>query len=491
MGTMRFRFFPPERISEEAAQQAYLSGIDRVSWPVRVGVEAGGLALHRSVSDSGRLHLPWPIAGRGLLTLSTGSLMEQAEPYCLPLEIARGTVVDVRNQLGDWQGIGLSVPEAVYANLSKATERLSWAAVERENLPVSAKFAEESICAALQAADLLAIAYSEQALAVRRRNGARQFLLLGGDLGPALLDDYISRQFLLTFNTAVAPLRWRETETSEGNFSWTISDKQIEWCRAHKLNVMAGPLLLFDRRALPDWLYLFEDDFDNLLDFVTAFLRAAVRRYRGKVDAWICAGRVAASEALAISEQERLRLVARAVELVRELDPDTPALVSFDQPWAEYLRQRHSDFPPLHFADALLRADLDLSGLMLEINVGCSPGGSLPRHPLEVSRLLDAWGKFGLPLWLSLSAPSAESEDPLAERTAPLPANWWSPAAQQSWVARVVPLALAKPMVRGVLWNQLCDSQPHDFPHGGLFDAHRQAKPALRTLAAIRQMGAR
>ena len=35
MGTMRFRVFPTERITGEMVQQAYLSGIDRVSWPVR------------------------------------------------------------------------------------------------------------------------------------------------------------------------------------------------------------------------------------------------------------------------------------------------------------------------------------------------------------------------------------------------------------------------------------------------------------------------
>jgi hypothetical protein len=42
-------------------------------------------------------------------------------------------------------------------------------------------------------------------------------------------------------------------------------------------------------------------------------------------------------------------------------------------------------------------------------------------------------------------------------------------------------------MVQGVVWNQLRDGQPHDFPHGGLFDDRRQAKRALRTLATIRQ----
>ena len=37
------------------------------------------------------------------------------------------------------------------------------------------------------------------------------------------------------------------------------------------------------------------------------------------------------------------------------------------------------------------------------------------------------------------------------------------------------------------LWNQLRDSEPHDFPHGGLFDQQGRAKPVLHTLASIRR----
>ena len=52
--------------------------------------------------------------------------------------------------------------------------------------------------------------------------------------------------------------------------------------------------------------------------------------------------------------------------------------------------------------------------------------------------------------------------------------------------ARLVPFLLAKNLVQGVLWNQLCDSGLHEFPNGGLFDDRRQAKTALDTLASIR-----
>lgn len=486
MGTMRFRVFPTERITNEMIQQAYLSGIDRISWPVRASVADGELVLQRSVCDSANLHVPWPVKGRGEIALVSGSLIERPEPYLLPLELARGTIAQVRNQLSEWQMIGLSVPESVHANLATAVQRFSYATVAQADAATSASYAEVALVAALDAAELLAGAYAEQAIAVRRRLEGKRFALLGADLGTTLLDGHTSRAFLHSFSAAEVPISWRETETMEGQFTWVINDRQVEWCRAHRLKVLAGPLLLLDRRALPDWLSLFEDDFESVLEFAMSYVRAAVERYRGKVDYWICAGRVNDAEVLALSEQERLRLVVETIELIRSLDHDTPVLMSFDQPWAEYMRQQHSDFPPLHFADALVRSGLDLAGLMLEMNTGYYPGGTLLRHPLEFNRQLDAWGKLGLPLWLSLSAPSADHADPLAYRKAAILLGSWTLSAQQAWADQFVPLALSKPAVHGVIWNQLRDSQPHDFPHGGLFDADSHAKPTLHTLSAIR-----
>ena len=487
MGLMRFRVYPTERITEELAEQAYLSGIDRATWPVRTGIEGGELILQRTVSDSANLHAPWPVEGYGTLNLISGSLIERDEPYLLPLELARGTIVQVRNQLSEWQVIGLSVPAAVPARLAEAVARFSWAVTAQDEPTVSAEHAEGALRSALIAGDMLVSAYAEQALVVRRRNSGKLDSYLGANLGSTPLDNYTARQFVQTFNAAQVPLCWRETETTEGHFDWTESDKQIEWCHTHGLKIFAGPLLMLDPSDIPDWFYLFEDDFESVLDCVSAFIGAAVDRYRGNVDYWICAGRVNAPDVLAISEQERLRLVARTVEQVREIDPYVPKLVSFDQPWGEYLRQKESDFPPLHFADTLVRADLGLAGLMMEINVGRSPGGTFPRHPLEFNRLLDTWSLLGLPLWLSLSTPSAYHEDPMAQRKAPLLPGSWSPTAQQAWISRFVPLALAKPPVQGILWSQLRDNQPHEFPHAGLFDDRGQAKLALRSLTAIRQ----
>lgn len=488
MGQMRFVVVPPERVTEEAVRQAYLSGIDRVSWQTQASIENGQLVLQRAVGESGSLHIPWPVEGHGRLTLSTGSLMERPKPYHLSIELARGTISQLRNQMAEWETIGLIVPGKVNEIVSEAMGCFGRAAVGQDADPRgSAALAERAIGVALEAADLLVASYIDQAIGVRRRGGAKLPAFLGADLGVSLLDDHTAQQFLRSFNAASAPLCWREIEATEGSHYWAVCDKQIDWCRTHGLTVCGGPLLLLDPRGLPDWLYLWEGDFDNLISFVSEFVSATVKRYRGKVDAWVCAGRLNSAELLSLSEEEKLRLAACAVELTHSLDPPTPAVICFDQPWAEYMSHREMDFPPLHFADALVRAGLNLTGLMLEINLGYCPGGTLPRTPLDFSRQLDYWSLLGLPLYLAITVPSAAHDDPLAQRRVKLPAGQFSPKAQQAWVARYVPLILSKPYVHGVLWNQLRDSEPHDFPHGGLFDLRRHPKAALRTLASIRQ----
>ncbi len=487
MGLMRFAVTPPERISEDTVQQAYMSGIDRIAWQCRVRYSNGELALERSVSESGNLHIPWLVEGHGQVTLSTGSLMERQEPYHLPVELARGEIGQIRNQLSEWQLIGLPVPEEINNKLAEARGYFARAVAGPQGSEQSAQLAEEAIRGALEASNRLADCYAEQALTIRHRTSSKLPTLLGADLGISLLDNYTSREFLQTFNAATVPMVWREVETSEGNRNWSICDKQIEWCRSHGLTVCGGPLLQLDRWSVPDWLYVCEGDFDSLLSFATEFITAAVNRYKGRVDLWQCIGRLSAVEFLSLTEEEKVRLAAQTIELTRSLDPQTPVATSFDQPWAEYMSRQNLDFPPLHLADALVRADLGLTAVVLEMDMGYHPEGTLNRDPLELSRQLDYWSGLGLPIYLSLCVPSSNHPDPLARRRAKPPAAECSPRTQRNWIARYLPLILAKPYVYGVYWNQLRDSEPHDFSHGGLFDLRRHPKPAIHVLASIRK----
>ena len=487
MGWMRFLVSPPDRIPEEIAELAYLSGPDRIPWRTRTRWAEGELLLERSVGEAAVLHIPWRVEGHGWVTLTTGTLSERPQPYHLPLELARGKVGQLRNQLAEWENLGLDVPEAVRQKTAEAVRLMCRAAVGGQASSESVGLAEQCLCAALEAGHLLAVAYTEQVLAVRRRQTTRPPTLLGADLGASPPDEYLAQQFLPAFNAAIVPMTWKEIETTEGAYAWDATDRQVAWCRENRLTVCAGPLVQYDPRSVPDWLHLCDGDFESVYSFASEFVEAVVRRYRGKVDLWISAGRMNTADLLSLSEEEKVRLAARTVELTRACDPDAQVLISFDQPWGEYLSYKEHDFPPLHFADALLRAGLGLTGLALEVNLGYWPDGTLPRDLVDFSQQIDYWGYLDVPLVVTLAVPSSPHFDPLAQRRATPIAELWTPALQEAWVSRYVPLLLAKGGVQGVFWSQLRDFQPHGFAHGGLFDLRCHPKPALRQLASIRQ----
>jgi hypothetical protein len=241
---------------------------------------------------------------------------------------------------------------------------------------------------------------------------------------------------------------------------------------------------------VPDWTYLWEGDFDGLVGFMLDHVSTVVKRYRGKVHLWQVVARMCHGRVLALTEDQRLQIAAQAITKVRELDPSTPMIASFDQPWAEYLATEQLDLAPLHFADHLVRADLGLSGLGLEVNIGYHPGATAHRTPLAYSRLIDTWGLLELPLLIALTLPSSAGKDPKASSKIQVLASEGSdvsPATQAAWIERHVPLLLAKSPVQVILWNQLSDAAPHHYPHGGLFDAQDQPKPALESLRKIRQ----
>lgn len=112
------------------------------------------------------------------------------------------------------------------------------------------------------------------------------------------------------------------------------------------------------------------------------------------------------------------------------------------------------------------------------------------RDMLEISRQLDRWSYLGLPLLVSLTVPSAAGTDSRAWSKSLVATEQPAtvhPQYQQEIVEKLIPLLLAKTAIHGVIWNQVFDSDPHPFPHGGLFDPENQSKPALATISEIRR----
>lgn len=489
MGLMRLLMHDRERIPPGGLAQVYMCGADELPWCGRAFFSGEQLIVERAESDSGSVFVPWQVDGYGVVFIGTSTLMERDEPYRLEVELARGTVNRLRNQMAQWEMLGLVVPDALREDVLTATRHFSRAATADDEAP-AAESAELALTAAIDAMDRLASVYAVQAMELRRTQSKKLTTWFGVHLSDKMPDLKVARQLPASFNMVSVPLSWRAIEATEGHRNWSDADAQIEWAQTAGMKIMGGPLLELDDRGVPDWTYLWEGDYDGLLSFMLDHVATVVKRYRGKVHLWQAAARMSHGRALALGEEQRLQIAAQAITKLREIDPTTPVIATFDQPWAEYLATEELDLAPLHFADALVRADLGLAGLGIEINVGYHPGATPHRTPLAYSRLIDTWSLLELPLVVALTLPSAADKDPLASEKAQVLASEGSevsPATQSDWIERYVPLLLAKSPVQVILWNQLTDASGHHFPHGGLFDAANQPKPALAALKKIRQ----
>lgn len=491
MGVMRFLVHPAEALNDwPEVHQGYLCAPDLTVWPTRIEIDGNQVLCRRPNSDSGKFHVAWPVAGFGRPVINTSSLPERATPYLLVLELARGKIVQVRNQLAVWEGAGMMIPDE-FASMHRTAHHLfAQAASSQDDLNVCTNFAQQALEKACAAAELLTMSYTLQRLENRHRQYPQLPTALGCSLGDNSPTDDWETTYLPAFNAAAVPVQWRCIEPEEGNYHWEAYDQQVEWGLAHDLLLRGGPLLDLSPNGMPDWLKHWEQDYWNMESFVCDFVETAISRYLEKIRTWEISARVNTGGGLRLTEEQRLTLVAKTLEVGRQVDEKNQYLIRIDQPWGDYQARGQHKLSPMQFVDALHRAGLGLAGVNLEVAVGYAPRGTAPRDLLDFSRLIDQWSTLGIPLQVTLAFPSARAED--AQATSGLEVlrdSWklpWSEESQAQWLDQHLTLLMAKPSVVAIFWTHFADAQPHHFPHAGLLALSGQAKPALNRLAHYR-----
>lgn len=487
---MRFVVYPHDRVRDDAIERAYFTGQDRSIWPSKSRRTADGFEIDRSRDESGCVHLLWEVAGRGELVLSTAWLMERDEPYHLQVELARGTVNRVRRQLADWRDAGLEPSPRLLQLLGDARKHFGQAATQQEQPKAAAVEAERAIAVALEATDELIDCYSAQAISARRAEAPKIELCIGARLDGGEQQPNVDASLKRSLTCAAVPISWGQIEERPGSYDWDATDQQMAWAEAAGLDVVAGPLVAFDAQSAPSWGKADETSFDSLHMSAMEFTTAAVKRYFRRVKVWNCAARLNIGDALPLMPEDRLRIAVHTVDVIRRYDLDTPIIMTFDRPWAEYMNRMEID-PPLYVADTLIRAGLGLAGVGLEINLGFEPDGSPARDLLDISQLLDLWSVVDVPLTVFLSAPSdlrPEDSESTGKRVNPrIVAGGPTPVWQAMWLKRMLALVLSKPYVSSVIWNQLTDQPENRFPMAGLVTEDLQPKPALSALQECRQ----
>ena len=492
MGVMRFAVHPPELLeSWPEVSQAFVRGIDGRVFPTKVEIDGNIVTCGRPWSDSGKLNIPFPVQGFGCPVLTTASLRERDEPYSLVLELARGKLSQVRDQWATWEMAKMVVPESFRELHRQAFHEFASASAHQDDAERSSASACRAIELACQAAEVLADTYVVQRMTSLRRMLNHPPSLLGSALDETVLHEPGQGCFLQTFNTATVPVEWNHIEPEEGSYDWTLCDRLVEFCVSNRIIMRGGPLIDLNHGALPNWLTPWKEDFLNLPSFVCDFIDTAVTRYMGLIRIWEVSTAGNTGGALDLNEEHRLSLVARTLETAIRTDSDSQFFIRIEQPWGEYQRGGQHRLAPCQFVDALIRSNLGITGVSLDLDLGYHPPGCLSHDPLSVSKLIDMWSMLGVQIHVNLACPSGSTRDPVArEGILVNDRAWkrpWSEDLQAEWMDRLVPMLMAKPAVTGVFLRQYSDSVPHRFPHAGLLSPNQEPKRMLESFQRQRQ----
>jgi hypothetical protein len=490
MWPMTFQLPPgvPQEIAQQLEWSCLAGGPDNMPLATQVNLQNGLLRLAHSGDESVYLVAPWPVEGVGQVMGTSATLMARSQPYNLVVELARGKVNQVRNQLADWHNGGLQTPDELDDLVLRASHTFGRAVCAASADEVFA-LAQQALGLGYQSAAQLVDAYVRQVFHIRHQR--QDHLVLAARIDSTALEPDIGKGVAAAFNRVVLPMSWHVVEGEETVYNWSECDQLLEWAEDNELDVAAGPLVDFSSSQLPAWLWLWERDVPAMATFMCRYVEAAVRRYRSRIRRWQLTAASNWASVLSLTEDELMALTYRMGEAARQIDPALELTIGISQPWGEYMAVHERTYSPFIFADHLIRSGLNLSGLNLELVMGVLGRGSYCRDLLETSRLLDLYALLGVPLQVTLGYPSTGRPDPEADPELTTGAGLWqvgyTPTVQAQWATAYAEVALCKPFVQSVGWTHLSDRRPHQFPSCGLINRQGQPTPALAAFEALRK----
>jgi hypothetical protein len=272
-------------------------------------------------------------------------------------------------------------------------------------------------------------------------------------------------------------MSWKQLQPEEGTFYTDPVDEWVDFLTRKRVPIIAGPLIDLTDGEVPDWMFIWEHDFDSLREMAYEYVQKVVHRYRRQISVWNVVSGVHTNSAFTLSFEQ-------IIELTRLLLAQVKAIHA----------RGATSVPPMLYAEMVAQAGINFEAFGLEIEHGVPARGGYTRDLFQLSCLLDRFSSIGRPVFVtSLGCPGRHTPDPADRSEGQLdPAQagrWkrpWDPPLQADWLDVVYKLALSKPFVESVAWSNLSDSNT-TLPAGGLLDDMLKPKPVFQKLQEMRE----
>ena len=494
------------RLAEYQPVGAIAVGPESVPVPGRVtfAPDAGGLLRLDPVDPgavSGPAHpagvgLLWDVGELGRFHLETTRLPPRPEPYNLNVELARHRMMKILQKQEDWNLFDFPGTELLAERFRAAQATLAGAMAGGDDPAAASVVADRVLADAVELSDDYARFHADLLLAKRRQTGSLPRNLYGVRADPAVRNERYRQTLAEQFDFVAVPMGWKRVQPTEDQLDLDEIDALVEHLARKRVPIVTGPLIELSEGRVPEWMFLWEHDFEALRDQAFDYVRRIVTRYRRAVSMWNVVGGIHSANAFGLSFEQMVELTRLLVAQVKTMVPGARTMVTINQPYGEYHAQPGggAGVPPMLYAELIAQSGVTFEAFGVEVQTGAATRGRWARDLFQTSCMLDRFALVGKPVFLTdVGAPGRPDADPAdASEGATDPSaagRWggpWDAARQAAWVEAVYPVALSKPFVESIAWADLADAGAA-LPGGGLLDDLLKPKPAFDAIQHLRE----
>ena len=454
---------------------AYVVGSDDVPLRAEITFKSGIITCKKRAAGPAGLALLWEVDGAGIVMLETIRVQERERPYILQVELARGRLMRVANKSEEWGLLEYEGTRELAARIDQARELLI-KALQADQPANAAKLAQDALVAAVQTSEDLAQFHANAMLGRRKQSGGLSRKVFGTSFPLDKPTELARKRLTGAFDFATLPINWRDIEPTEQAFNWKPLDGWVEVLSRSSAGIplRGSPLLCFTERHIPDWLYIWEHDFDTIRDLAFEHVRRVINRYGQHVQTWTVIRGIHAPTCFAFSFEQLMELTRMAAALCKQVSPRGTAIVELVFPFGEYYARNQRTIPPLLYADMVVQSGVNFDGFGLRFQMGAPIDGLFARDLFAVSTVLDLFSKLGKPLHITgveVPSQSGNREGDVEPTHAAASAGYWhapwSEPTQAEWLSRFYEIALSKPFVESVCWQSLWDSPANTLDGSG------------------------
>jgi hypothetical protein len=487
-----------KRLGAFAPNAAMAMGPESVPIAGEVVFRDGTLVLTRSEEHPAGVALLWDMGDLGAYHLETTRVLPREKPYNLNVELARCRLMKIVQKQEDWNLFDFPRTERHMQRFREAQAVFADALGKLHEPTEAARLGDQALAMSLELSDQLALFHADLLLNRRRSTNMVPKHVLGVRVDSTVQNQRYKDTVAENFDFAVLPMSWKQLQPEEGSFHTEAVDEWVDFLTKKRMPIIAGPLIDLTDGAVPDWMFIWEHDFESLREMAYEYVQKVVQRYRRQISVWNVVSGLHTNTAFTLSFEQIIELTRLLIAQLKTIHPNARTLITVSQPYGEYHARGSTSVAPIFYAEMVAQAGINFDAYGLEIEQGVPVRGGYMRDMFQLSCLLDRFSTIGRPVFMTaLGAPGRHTPDPSDRSEGKLdPAmagRWkrpWDPQLQAEWIDVVYKLALSKPFIESVAWGNLSDSNT-TLPAGGLLDDMLKPKPSFQKIQELREGFAR